>query len=150
MEVYSDDQEEGVAFSSEKVDLSKRLRGISQDRLIEEIIALWDEVNSLELELIKDKRRRAENSRRFSVEQDRANIVNYEEKLRVANTKITRLENQLHNEKVSRESFEVNIEKIKTLELEKANLLKNEEELMILIMDMERHIEKLVDSVKEK
>ena len=79
MEVYSDDQEEGVAFSSEKVDLSKRLRGISQDRLIEEIIALWDEVNSLELELIKDKRRRAENSRRFSVEQDRANIVNYEE-----------------------------------------------------------------------
>lgn len=150
MEVYSDDQEEGVSFSSEKADLSKRLRGISQDRLIEEIIALWDEVNSLELELIKDKRRRSENPRRFSVEQDRANIVNYEEKLRVANTKITRLENQLHNEKVSRESFEVNIEKIKTLELEKANLLKNEEELMILIMDMERHIEKLVDSVKEK
>lgn len=150
MEVYSDDQEEGVSFSSEKVDLSKRLRGIPQDRLIEEIIALWDEVNNLELQLIKDKRRLSENSRRFSVEQDRANIVNYEEKLRVANTKITRLENQLHNEKVSRESFEVNIEKIKTLELEKANLLKNEEELMILIMDMERHIEKLVDSVKEK
>ena len=60
------------------------------------------------------------------------------------------MENQLRNEKISRDSFEVNIEKIKTLELEKANLLKNEEELMILIMDMERHIEKLVDSVKEK
>jgi hypothetical protein len=42
------------------------------------------------------------------------------------------------------------MEKIKALESEKANLLKNEEELLILIMDMERHIERLVDSVKEK
>ena len=150
MEAYSNDQEEGVYFSSERVDLSNRLKEISQDRLIEEVIALWDEVNNLELELIKNKRSQAERSRRFSIEQDRANIVDYEEKLRVANTKITRLENQLRNEKVSRESFEVNMEKIKTLELEKANLLKNEEELMILIMDMERHIERLVDSVKEK
>ena len=150
METYSSDQEEGVSFSSDMVDLSDRLREIPQDRLIEEIIALWDEVNNLELELIKNKRRYAESSRRFSVEQDRVNIIDYEEKLRVANTKITRLENQLRNEKISRDSFEVNIEKIKTLELEKANLLKNEEELMILIMDMERHIEKLVDSVKEK
>ncbi|RJU84738.1 MAG: hypothetical protein DWB93_00765 [Candidatus Poseidoniales archaeon] len=150
METHSGDQEEDVSFSSEGVDLANRLRGIPQDRLIEEIIALWDEVNNLELELIKNKRRYAESSRRFSVEQDRVNIIDYEEKLRVANTKITRLENQLRNEKISRDSFEVNIEKIKTLELEKANLLKNEEELMILIMDMERHIEKLVDSVKEK
>ncbi|MBD51302.1 MAG: hypothetical protein CMB08_07125 [Euryarchaeota archaeon] len=150
MEAYSNDQEEGVYFSSERVDLSNRLKEISQDRLIEEVIALWDEVNNLELELIKNKRSQAERSRRFSIEQDRANIVDYEEKLRVANTKITRLENQLRNEKISRESFEVNMEKIKTLELEKANLLKNEEELMILIMDMERHIERLVDSVKEK
>ncbi|MBK64474.1 MAG: hypothetical protein CMB47_02990 [Euryarchaeota archaeon] len=150
MEAYSNDQEEGASFSPERVDLSNRLKEISQDRLIEEVIALWDEVNNLELELIKNKRKQAESSRSFSIDQDRASIVNYEEKLRVANTKITRLENQLRNEKISRESFEVNIEKIKTLELEKANLLKNEEELMILIMDMERHIEKLVDSVKEK
>ena len=150
MEAYSDDQGEEVSLPSEGVNLSKRLRGIPQDRLIEEIIALWDEVNNLELELIKSKRRSSGNTRSFSAEQDRINVVDYEEKLRVANIKITRLENQLHNEKVSRESFEVNIEKIKTLELEKANLLKNEEELMILIMDMEKHIEKLVDSVKEK
>jgi len=150
MEAYSDDQGEEVSLPSEGVNLSKRLRGIPQDRLIEEIIALWDEVNNLELELIKSKRRSSGHTRSFSAGQDRINVVDYEEKLRVANIKITRLENQLHNEKVSRESFEVNIEKIKTLELEKANLLKNEEELMILIMDMEKHIEKLVDSVKEK
>jgi SMC interacting uncharacterized protein involved in chromosome segregation len=150
MEAYSDDQEEGVSFSSKGADLSNRLKEIPQDRLIEEIIALWDEVNNLELELIKSKRKKSESSRRFSIEQDRVNIVDYEEKLRVANTKITRLENQLRNEKISRESFEVNMEKIKALESEKANLLKNEEELLILIMDMERHIERLVDSVKEK
>ena len=150
MEAYSDDQGEEVSLPSEGVNLSKRLRGIPQDRLIEEIIALWDEVNNLELELIKSKRRSSGNTRRFSSGQDRINVVDYEEKLRVANSKITRLENQLHNEKVSREAYEVNIEKIKTLELEKANLLKNEEELMILIMDMEKHIEKLIDSVKEK
>jgi hypothetical protein len=149
METYSSDQEEGVSFSSDMVDLSGRLREIPKDRLIEEIIALWDEVNNLELELIKNKRRN-DIPRRLTVEQDRAVILDYEERLRVANIKITRLENQLHNEKVSRESFEINIEKIKKLELEKANLLKNEEELMILIMDMEKHIEKLVDSVKEK
>ena len=56
MEAYSDDQEEDVSFSSEGVDLANRLRGIPQDRLIEEIIALWDEVNNLELELIKSKK----------------------------------------------------------------------------------------------
>jgi len=149
METYSSDQEEGGSFSSNMIDLSERLREIPQDRLIEEIIALWDEVNNLELELIKNKRRNV-GPRSLTIEQDRAVILDYEEKLRVANTKITRLENRLHNEKISRESFEANIEKIKNLELEKANLLKNEEELMILIMDMERHIEKLVDSVKEK
>ena len=149
METYSSDQEEGVSFSSDVIDLSERLREIPQDRLIEEIIALWDEVNNLELELIKNKRRN-DGSKRFSIGQDRSVVVDYEEKIRVANIKITRLENQLHNEKVIRESFEINIEKIKTLELEKADLLKNEEELMLLIMDMERHIEKLIDSVKEK
>ena len=149
METYSSDQEEGGSFSSNMIDLSERLREIPQDRLIEEIIALWDEVNNLELELIKNKRTNV-GPRRLTIEQDRAVILDYEEKLRVANIKITRLENQLQNEKVSRESFEINIEKIKKLELEKANLLKNEEELMILIMDMEKHIEKLVDSVKEK
>ena len=149
METYSSDQEEGGSFSSNMIDLSERLREIPQDRLIEEIIALWDEVNNLELELIKNKRRN-DGPRKLTIEQDRAVILNYKEKLRVANIKITRLENQLQNEKVSRESFEINIEKIKKLELEKANLLKNEEELMILIMDMEKHIEKLVDSVKEK
>ena len=57
METYSSDQEEGGSFSSNMIDLSERLREIPQDRLIEEIIALWDEVNNLELELIKNKRR---------------------------------------------------------------------------------------------
>ena len=111
METYSSDQEEGGSFSSNMIDLSERLREIPQDRLIEEIIALWDEVNNLELELIKNKRRN-DGPRRLTVEQDRAVILDYEERLRVSNIKITRLENQLHNEKVSRESFEINIEKI--------------------------------------
>ena len=108
METYSSDQEEEVSFSSNMVDLSNRLREIPQDRLIEEIIALWDEVNNLELELIKNKRRN-DGPRKLTIEQDRAAILDYEEKLRVANIKIIRLENQLQNQKVSRESFEINI-----------------------------------------
>ena len=52
METHSGDQEEDVSFSSEGVDLANRLRGIPQDRLIEEIIALWDEVNNLDPETI--------------------------------------------------------------------------------------------------
>ena len=75
-------------------------------------------------------------------------VASYEEKLRVANIRITRLEKQLQNEKIRRESLNLNLEKIKKLELENSNLLKNEEELMVLIIDMERHIEKLVESLK--
>ena len=68
METYSSDQEEGGSFSSNMIDLSERLREIPQDRLIEEIIALWDEVNNLELELIKNKRRNV-GPRRLTIEQ---------------------------------------------------------------------------------
>jgi hypothetical protein len=148
MEAYSGDQEKDV-FSLNQDDLSKRLRDIPQDRLINEIIALWDEVNNLEQQIIKNKRI-GKNDIDSNTENNRSIIVEYEEKLRVANIKITRLENQLQSELVSRESLDMHNEKIKSLELEKANLLKNEEELMILIMDMERHMEKLLHSVKEK
>ena len=75
--------------------------------------------------------------------------MDYEEKLRVAKTKILRLEKQLQNEKIRREALDLNLDKIKSLELENSNLLKNEEELMILIIDMERHIEKLVEALKK-
>mgnify|MGYP001177748553 CR=1 FL=1 len=148
MDAYNGEQEEGTFSSSKDADLSNRLKDIPQDRLVKEIIALWDEVNNLEFELIKNKNN--DIPKKYSTEKDRSIIADYEEKIRVADIKIARLEKQLHNEKIRRESLDLDVEKIKKLELENTNLLKNEEELMILIMDMERHIEKLVESIKEK
>ena len=115
MEAYSGDQEKDV-FSLNQDDLSKRLRDIPQDRLINEIIALWDEVNNLEQQIIKNKRI-GKNDIDSNTENNRSIIVEYEEKLRVANIKITRLENQLQSELVSRESLDMHNEKIKSLEL---------------------------------
>ncbi len=148
MESYNEDQEGEKISPSENADLAERLKDISQDRLVEEIITLWDEVNNLELELIKSRKQNNEGLKNYSSGEDRSVVASYEEKLRVANIRITRLEKQLQNEKIRRESLNLNLEKIKKLELENSNLLKNEEELMVLIIDMERHIEKLVESLK--
>lgn len=148
MESYNEDQEGEKISPSENADLAERLKDISQDRLVEEIITLWDEVNNLELELIKNRKQNNDGLKNYSGGEDRSVVATYEEKLRVANIRITRLEKQLQNEKIRRESLNLNLEKIKKLELENSNLLKNEEELMILIIDMERHIEKLVESLK--
>ena len=148
MESYNEDQEGEKISPSENADLAERLKDISQDRLVEEIITLWDEVNNLELELIKSRKQNNDGLKNYSGGEDRSVVASYEEKLRVANIRITRLEKQLQNEKIRRESLNLNLEKIKKLELENSNLLKNEEELMVLIIDMERHIEKLVESLK--
>ena len=148
MESYNEDQEGEKISPSENADLAERLKDISQDRLVEEIRTLWDEVNNLELELIKIRKQNNEGLKNYSSGEDRSVVASYEEKLRVANIRITRLEKQLQNEKIRRESLNLNLEKIKKLELENSNLLKNEEELMVLIIDMERHIEKLVESLK--
>ena len=149
MESYNEDQEGEDISPSENSDLAERLKDISQDRLVEEIITLWDEANNLELELVKSRKQNSDGLKNYSDDENRSVVMDYEEKLRVAKTKILRLEKQLQNEKIRRETLDLNLDKIKNLELENSNLLKNEEELMILIIDMERHIEKLVEALKE-
>lgn len=149
MESYNEDQEGKDISPSENSDLAERLKDISQDRLVEEIITLWDEANNLELELVKSRKQNSDGLKNYSDDENRSVVMDYEEKLRVAKTKILRLEKQLQNEKIRRETLDLNLDKIKNLELENSNLLKNEEELMILIIDMERHIEKLVEALKE-
>ena len=149
MESYNEDQEGKDISPSENSDLAERLKDISQDRLVEEIITLWDEANNLELELVKSRKQNSDGLKNYSDDENRSVVMDYEEKLRVAKTKILRLEKQLQNEKIRREALDLNLDRIKNLELENSNLLKNEEELMILIIDMERHIEKLVEALKE-
>ena len=149
MESYNEDQEGKDISPSENSDLAERLKDISQDRLVEEIITLWDEANNLELELVKSRKQNSDGLKNYSDDANRSVVMDYEEKLRVGKTKILRLEKQLQNEKIRREALDLNLDKIKSLELENSNLLKNEEELMILIIDMERHIEKLVEALKK-
>ncbi len=111
MDAYNGEQEEEEFSSSKDADLSNRLKDIPQDRLVEEIIALWDEVNNLEFELIKNKNN--DIPKKYSTEKDRSIIADYEEKIRVADIKIARLEKQLHNEKIRRESLDLDVGKIK-------------------------------------
>tara|TARA_B110000495_G_C22935840_1_gene547275 strand:- start:498 stop:956 length:459 start_codon:yes stop_codon:yes gene_type:complete len=143
-------QEEGNT-SSENNNLAMRLKDVSQDRLVEEVISLWDEINAMEADLAAARRhlRTQDLGINSQNNNDRSLIVEYEEKLRVANTKIKRLEKQTQNEKLRRESSNFDQKKIKQLEIENVKLLQNEEEFMILIMDMETHIEKLVQTIKD-
>jgi hypothetical protein len=75
-------------------------------------------------------------------------IAELEEKIRVVNTRNIQLKNQLGNERVRNNEFESDRNKIKILEAKNTKLLQNEEELLMLILDMEIHMDKLSKSIE--
>jgi hypothetical protein len=139
-----------VFTSDEDINLADRLKGISQDRLIEEVIALWDEINKMEIELAASRRRfRSMELKNYSNnDSGRPLIAELEEKIRVVNTRNLQLKNQLGNERVRNNDFESDRNKIKILEAKNTKLLQNEEELLMLILDMEIHMDKLSKSIE--
>ena len=70
-------------------------------------------------------------------------IGDLEERLRVANSRIRQLEALVQNEKVRRESFEADSGRLSELQEENSRLLRNEEELLLLVLDMEAQIDRL-------
>ena len=66
-----------------------------------------------------------------------------EEKLRVAKSKNSQLEKRLQNEKVRREVGQLETEKIVEIQEKNAKLLRNEEELLLLIHDLEEELNRL-------
>ena len=139
-----------VNTSDEDISLADRLKDISQDRLIEEVIALWDEINKMEIELAAGRRRfrSMELENQSNNDSGRPLIAELEEKVRVVNTRNLQLKKQLGNERVRNNDFETDKNKIKILEAKNIKLLQNEEELLMLILDMEIHMDKLSKSIE--
>ena len=124
--------------------LAKRLSEIPNERLIEEVIASWDDNVRLEGEIAVLRRRlrefeisNASASKNFTLTNE------LEEKLRVAKSKNSQLEKKLQNEKVRREVGQLETEKIVEIQEKNAKLLRNEEELLLLIHDLEEELNRL-------
>ena len=78
----------------------------------------------------------------------RARVAELEEGLRVSENRVARLEARLSNEKQRRVDDEDGISRIVELQDENARLLRNEEEQITLILDLESQLERLVVEIE--
>ena len=125
-------------------DLRERLADIPRQRLVEEVVSRWDDVIRLEGEMASLRRRVRESELvAQSGGSDELVVGELEERIRVAASKIRQLESLLQNESSRRESAEANTSRLEGLQEENARLLRNEEELLLLGLDMEAQIDRL-------
>ena len=144
-------EESGVSEESGE-DLAARLAGMAPERLAEEVISVWEEVIRLEEELATERQgRRALEMDIGAMEHEgsaRARVAELEEGLRVSENRVGRLEGRLSNEKQRRADDEDGISRIVELQDENARLLRNEEEQITLILDLESQLERLVVEIE--
>ena len=124
--------------------LKRRLAEISRDRLIDEVVDRWEDVNRMEGD-IANLRRRLREAELVSRSggSDGAVVAEMEERVRVAEAKMRNLEGMLQNEMARREGAEAESRRVGELQEENARLLRNEEELLLLVLDMEAQIGRL-------
>jgi len=125
-------------------DLRERLSDIPRSRLVDEVVSRWEDIIRLEGEVANLRRRVREAdliTRNGGV--DGALLGELEEKLRVADSRVRQLERMVQNEKARREGAEADSSKLAELQGENARLLRNEEELLLLVLDMEAQIDRL-------
>jgi len=138
------------AGESDGPDLAARLRGMSPERLAEEVISVWEEVLKVEGELATARQRaralEMELEARESDGSARARVAELEEGMRVAESRIVQMELLLENERARRADIEEGGGKDRFEELQEENsrLLRSEEEHVMLILDMEGQLERLV------
>ena len=127
--------------------LRERLADIPRERLVDEVVSRWDDIIRMEGEAANLRRRvrEAELSSQSGVT-DGALIGDLEERLRIADSKVRQLEGLVQNEKTRREGVEAEASRLAELQEENARLLRNEEELLLLVLDMESQIDRLSDS----
>ena len=125
-------------------DLKRRLAEIPRDRLIDEVVDRWEDVNRMEGDIANLRRRlrEAELVSRSSGA-DGAIVAEMEERIRIAEAKTRSLEARLQNELGRREAAEAESKRTSELREENARLLRNEEELLLLVLDMEAQIDRL-------
>ena len=141
--------------SSEKDNspLEERLAQFPNEKLVQEVISVWDEAIRIEQELANSRQRtRALELELASMDLERGDgpsITDLEEQLRVMKMRCGQLEAKLENEKIRRiDGTDNSDSRLEELQKENARLLKVEEEHMILILDMEAQIDRLIDSIK--
>ena len=127
--------------------LRERLEDIPRGRLVDEVVSRWDDMIRLEGEVASLRRRvrEAELVARGSGT-DGAMLSDLEERLRVADSRVRQLEGVLENEKARRKGAEADSGRLSELQEENSRLLRNEEELLMLVLDMEAQIERLSKS----
>ena len=134
--------------------MSARLSGISQERLVEEVISAWDEVNATE-RVIASLRQKVsslemELSEREGSASSRVTEVELQEALRVSESRVSQLQRSLENERARRKALEDSGGEARLAELrnENARLIKSEEELLVMILEMEGRIDRLVTAIR--
>ncbi len=138
------------AEESDGPDLAARLRDMSPERLAEEVISVWEEVLKVEGELATARQRaRALEMELEAHESDgsaRARVAELEEGMRVAESRIVQMELLLENERARRVDIEEGggQDRFEELQEENSRLLRTEEEHVMLILDMEGQLERLV------
>ena len=117
---------------------------IPRDRLVDEVVSRWDDMIRLEGE-VANLRRRVREAELISQSGgvDGALVGALEERLRIAGSKVRQLEGVVQNEKARREGAEAEASRLAELQEENARLLRNEEELLLLVLDMEAQIDRL-------
>jgi len=135
--------------------LSDRLSEISQERLVEEVISAWDEVNSSERVIASLRQKigalEMELSEKESEQGSRLSEVELQEALRVSESRVSQLQRSLENERTRRKVLEDSggEERLAELREENARLLKSEEELMVMVLEMEGRIDRLVVALRK-
>jgi len=138
------------AGESDGPDLAARLRDMSPERLAEEVISVWEEVLKVEGELATARQRaralEMELEARESDGSARARVAELEEGMRVAESRIVQMELLLENERARRADIEEGggQDRFEELQGENSRLLRSEEEHVMLILDMEGQLERLV------
>ena len=136
-------------------DVTARLSDIPPERLVEEVISRWDELVRVEEDLARSRQRvRALEMELVDQGDDgslRGRVAELEEALRVANARIAQMEGLLENERRRRGDLEEGVGqgRVKELQEENVRLLRSEEEQMMLILDMEAQLDRLVSQLEE-
>ncbi len=136
-------------------DVVARLSDIPPERLVEEVISRWDELVRVEEDLALSRQR----VRALEMELGdhggdgslRGRVAELEEALRVADARIAQMEGLLENERRRRGDLEEGVGQGRAEELqeENARLLRSEQEQVMLILDMEVQLDRLVSELEE-
>ncbi len=136
-------------------ELVAHLGAFSKERLVDEVISVWQELGEVERELAMARQRARALDNELGQTRTRAggraDLAEIEERFHVAEARRAQLESMLVNERERRRELEeaVGEGRIDELRRENAALIRREEEHLLLILDMETKIDELMGLLSE-